>query len=130
MEGGLIASACDRSRRSRPRAFPMTQVQHLSRHVLVTLIILAFQSSFLLPESHSNAQVIDSCLNVVDGSCSHDSIMMLKEKKKVKLFSLVLIRDQDRVLLGQKKRGFGLGKWNGFGGKVELGESMIDAAKR
>jgi len=29
-----------------------------------------------------------------------------------------------------KKRGFGAGKWNGFGGKVEAGETIEDAAKR
>ena len=34
------------------------------------------------------------------------------------------------VLLGMKKRGFGEGKWNGFGGKVELGETIIEAACR
>ena len=47
-----------------------------------------------------------------------------------KLFTLVLIREQDRVLLGMKKRGFGAGRWNGFGGKVEAGESIEAAAKR
>ncbi|CAM9611057.1 unnamed protein product [Discosporangium mesarthrocarpum] len=34
------------------------------------------------------------------------------------------------ILLGRKKRGFGEGKWNGFGGKVELGETVRDAACR
>lgn len=29
-----------------------------------------------------------------------------------------------------KKRGFGEGKWNGFGGKVHVGETIEDAAKR
>ena len=29
-----------------------------------------------------------------------------------------------------KKRGFGAGRWNGFGGKVETGESIQDAARR
>lgn len=29
-----------------------------------------------------------------------------------------------------KKRGFGEGRWNGFGGKVEAGESMEEAARR
>jgi 8-oxo-dGTP pyrophosphatase MutT (NUDIX family) len=29
-----------------------------------------------------------------------------------------------------KKRGFGAGKWNGFGGKVESGESFEEAAIR
>ncbi|EIW71045.1 hypothetical protein TREMEDRAFT_59989 [Tremella mesenterica DSM 1558] len=29
-----------------------------------------------------------------------------------------------RVLLGRKKRGFGIGLWNGFGGKLDQGETM------
>ena len=31
---------------------------------------------------------------------------------------------------GLKKRGFGLGKWNGMGGKVEPNETILDGAKR
>ena len=34
------------------------------------------------------------------------------------------------VLLGMKKRGFGKGKWNGIGGKVEPGESLKQATVR
>ena len=43
--------------------------------------------------------------------------------------TLVFPLDADRVLLGLKKRGFGAGKWNGFGGKVE-DESVREAAAR
>lgn len=32
------------------------------------------------------------------------------------------------VLLGMKKRGFGVNKWNGYGGKIEPDDSSIDAA--
>jgi 8-oxo-dGTP pyrophosphatase MutT (NUDIX family) len=35
-----------------------------------------------------------------------------------------------RLLLGRKKRGFGEGYFNGFGGKLEPGESTADAALR
>jgi mutator protein MutT len=35
-----------------------------------------------------------------------------------------------RVLLGHKQRGLGAGYWNGFGGKVEPGESIEAAARR
>lgn len=35
-----------------------------------------------------------------------------------------------QVLLGYKKRGFGAGKFAGFGGKVEIGETIIQAAMR
>lgn len=36
----------------------------------------------------------------------------------------------DSVLLAMKKRGFGKGKWNGVGGKLEPGESMQQAMIR
>ncbi|OAX43801.1 hypothetical protein K503DRAFT_846947 [Rhizopogon vinicolor AM-OR11-026] len=36
----------------------------------------------------------------------------------------------DKILLGWKKRGFGVNKYNGFGGKVELGETPAEAAMR
>ncbi len=52
------------------------------------------------------------------------------EGKKKKLYTLVFLVDDDRVLLGMKKRGFGAGKWNGFGGKVEPGETIEEAAIR
>ncbi len=35
-----------------------------------------------------------------------------------------------KVLLGRKKRGMGFGKWNGFGGKIEDGETMRECAVR
>ena len=38
-----------------------------------------------------------------------------------KVSTLVLLVRDGRALLGMKKRGFGAGKWNGFGGKVEPG---------
>jgi 8-oxo-dGTP diphosphatase / 2-hydroxy-dATP diphosphatase len=47
-----------------------------------------------------------------------------------KVLTLSYIIDGDRVLLGYKKKGFGQGRWNGFGGKVENGESIRVAAAR
>ncbi|NWZ45588.1 8ODP triphosphatase, partial [Pycnonotus jocosus] len=47
-----------------------------------------------------------------------------------RLFTLVLVVQPSRVLLGMKKRGFGAGLWNGFGGKVQPGESIEEAARR
>lgn len=44
--------------------------------------------------------------------------------------TLCLIHQKPRILLGMKKIGFGQGRWNGFGGKVEPGESIADAARR
>lgn len=48
----------------------------------------------------------------------------------MKIMTLVIINDGERVLLGMKKRGFGAGRWNGFGGKVESGETIDEAAMR
>uniref|UniRef100_A0A0B7B346 Oxidized purine nucleoside triphosphate hydrolase n=1 Tax=Arion vulgaris TaxID=1028688 RepID=A0A0B7B346_9EUPU len=47
-----------------------------------------------------------------------------------KILTLVFIREGGQILLGLKKRGFGVGLWNGFGGKVEEGETIIQGAKR
>lgn len=54
---------------------------------------------------------------------------MIKDGKE-KIFTLCIVHKHPRVLLGYKKRGFGQGRWNGFGGKVEGNESVIEAAKR
>jgi hypothetical protein len=53
---------------------------------------------------------------------------MIDHKKR--LYTLVFVRQPGRVLLGMKKRGFGQGKWNGFGGKVEPNEEVTTAAVR
>jgi 8-oxo-dGTP diphosphatase len=44
--------------------------------------------------------------------------------------TLVLPIRDGRILLGMKKRGFGEGKVNGFGGKLNEGESIVEAAVR
>lgn len=49
---------------------------------------------------------------------------------KRKLLTLCIPVHNGRVLLGMKKRGFGMGRWNGFGGKVEPGETIEEAARR
>jgi mutator protein MutT len=44
--------------------------------------------------------------------------------------TLCFLLTDDEILLAMKKRGFGEGKWNGVGGKVDAGESLVDAAVR
>ncbi len=44
--------------------------------------------------------------------------------------TLLLIIKDNKILLPQKKRGFGEGKYNGVGGKVKLGESIENAMVR
>ena len=41
----------------------------------------------------------------------------------MKLVTLLFLRRDGQILLAMKKRGFGEGKWNGVGGKVEPGET-------
>jgi len=47
-----------------------------------------------------------------------------------KILTLCLLHKEPEILLGMKKYGFGEGKWNGFGGRVEEGEDIEDAARR
>jgi 8-oxo-dGTP diphosphatase/2-hydroxy-dATP diphosphatase len=47
-----------------------------------------------------------------------------------KILTLCIIHQHPKVLLGMKKRGFGEGRWNGFGGKVMEGETIEEAARR
>lgn len=43
---------------------------------------------------------------------------------KLRKVTLCILFDKDRVLLAMKKRGFGVGKWNGAGGKLKDGETI------
>ena len=45
-------------------------------------------------------------------------------------YTLCLLNQPPRILLGMKKRGFGVGRWNGFGGKVLPSETIEEAAIR
>jgi 8-oxo-dGTP diphosphatase / 2-hydroxy-dATP diphosphatase len=47
-----------------------------------------------------------------------------------KIMTLCLIQRGDEILLGMKKRGFGVGRWNGFGGKLKPDETLEQAAER
>ncbi|MDP3764430.1 MAG: 8-oxo-dGTP diphosphatase [bacterium] len=47
-----------------------------------------------------------------------------------KIYTLCVPYKNQQVLLGMKKRGFGAGRWNGFGGKVKEGETIEVAAQR
>jgi 8-oxo-dGTP pyrophosphatase MutT (NUDIX family) len=48
----------------------------------------------------------------------------------MKQTNLCFLLKDGEVLLGMKKRGFGMGKWNGFGGKVQDGEDVVAATIR
>jgi mutator protein MutT len=44
--------------------------------------------------------------------------------------TLLFLRKDDQLLLALKKRGFGAGKWNGVGGKLDPGETLEAALIR
>jgi len=47
-----------------------------------------------------------------------------------KIMTLGFILKNEDILLGMKKRGFGAGRWNGFGGKLHEGETIEQALIR
>lgn len=47
-----------------------------------------------------------------------------------KVCTLVFLRRDDKILLAMKKRGFGMGYWNGAGGKIEPSETVEQAMLR
>lgn len=51
-------------------------------------------------------------------------------EQKMQNAVLCLLVRRGEVCLAMKKRGFGMGKWNGYGGKVQDGESLREAAAR
>ena len=61
--------------------------------------------------------------------------MNLKERERnlghlLKEATIMLLLREDEVLLAMKKRGFGVGKWNGVGGKLNNGETILETAVR
>ncbi len=44
--------------------------------------------------------------------------------------TLCFIKKGSQVLLGMKKRGFGVGRWNGYGGKLVPGEDIEESLRR
>lgn len=49
---------------------------------------------------------------------------------KNKVQTLCIIHQENNILLGMKKKGFGRGRWNGFGGNLEEEETLEAAALR
>jgi 8-oxo-dGTP pyrophosphatase MutT (NUDIX family) len=47
-----------------------------------------------------------------------------------KIYTLLFLRKDGQLLLAMKKRGFGAGRYNGVGGKIETDETIEAAMKR
>lgn len=48
----------------------------------------------------------------------------------MKQLTLLFLQRDNQVLLAMKKRGFGAGRWNGVGGKLDKGETVEQALVR
>ena len=57
-------------------------------------------------------------------------LVSIMNRPQNKLLTLLFVLKPGKVLLGYKKRGFGADRWNGFGGKVQQGETIEEAAIR
>ena len=53
----------------------------------------------------------------------------LKMANKI-VTNLCIIHQHPKILLGMKKRRFGVGRWNGYGGKVMKGETILESLIR
>jgi len=60
------------------------------------------------------------------GGCEHEWQPLHQRR----FYTNAFIINGDKLLLGMKKRGFGVGLYNGFGGKVDPGETIAQAAAR
>ncbi|KZT28065.1 hypothetical protein NEOLEDRAFT_1087660 [Neolentinus lepideus HHB14362 ss-1] len=68
--------------------------------------------------------------NITPYSEGGEGDWLLFEQRKYFTNAFIVQHDNKRILLGLKKRGFGKDKYNGFGGKVEDGETSAEAAVR
>ncbi len=55
---------------------------------------------------------------------------IFQNPKQMKNTTILFLLKDDEILLAMKKRGFGVGRWNGVGGKIEPGETITQAAIR
>ena len=65
-----------------------------------------------------------------DDTCVPHQYLKIKMERPTLQATLCIPLNGDEVLLGMKKRGFGVGKYNGFGGKLKLGETVEEATLR
>lgn len=61
---------------------------------------------------------------------AQSALRWISDMSSFKHTTLLFLVKDDQILLAMKKRGFGAGKWNGVGGKIEPGESIEQAAIR
>ena len=88
-------------------------------------------------ENAENAENVVNWIHNVKSDLTYEIPSNIKRENKLeKDYTLVFClrtnkeTNKEEVMLGMKKRGFGEGKYNGFGGKLEPGETVEQAAVR
>ncbi|KAI0659397.1 NUDIX hydrolase domain-like protein [Cubamyces menziesii] len=82
------------------------------------------QQTLVLPPGLAHDRPL---VEAASGGAENEWVKYDKVKQYTNAF---VILDDKKVLLGLKKRGIGMGLWNGFGGKVDPGETPEQAAVR
>jgi 8-oxo-dGTP pyrophosphatase MutT (NUDIX family) len=70
------------------------------------------------------------CDCITASALPRGALVSIMNRPQNKLLTLLFVLKPGKVLLGYKKRGFGVDRWNGFGGKVQQGETIEEAAIR
>jgi 8-oxo-dGTP pyrophosphatase MutT (NUDIX family) len=109
-------------------------VTHQS-NVLFTCLSKSIDRSrerFIVVDHQSNRTRVHPPMSCEQPAASEGGVTHNPWHGPFKHYTNVFVIDgaNNRILLGMKRRGFGVGLWNGFGGKVEIGESVMDAAER
>lgn len=86
-------------------------------------------------ENRLQARRFESYLKTGSGQAFRNRHLVKRKLQRLRDATLVFLirKPQDKVLeicLAMKKRGFGINRWNGVGGKVEKNENIESAAKR
>ena len=104
----------------------------LKYEICGTIIQLSIQASFTgeLLAGNLSAKILGPSVHVELSGKQEVKEMAAIRSVPNKLLTLVMIMKDNQILLGMKKRGFGVNRWNGFGGKLQPRESILDAAKR
>ena len=100
-------------------------------------VLSVFGPLFLFAMSLSARQKFTNVQSETKLGTLHESLEAFRKAvnfvpETEKKYTLVLVTEptKQRILLGQKHRGFGKGMFNSFGGKIEPGETHAESARR
>lgn len=87
----------------------------------------------LNPQVLRHTVLSDACIPISTPWQNTDILSFLPilgVKSGMKQATLLFLLKENQILLAMKKRGFGQGRWNGYGGKPNPDENILDTATR